>query len=182
MNKTKSNYLILLLLALIFLTPGISAYFFFRYPHYLGSMTTNRGLLLTTPHLLASLKSQSKWSLILWNPEGCDHLCQQQLDKLARVRLALGRRLYEVDQWLVTNHDPFIKSPDLRQLLQDQDIHLLILSPQQQAHVPLFNKQAGIFIANPQHYLVLTFLPIAQSEDIFHDLKQLLTTAEKKND
>ena len=97
----KSNYLILLILGLMFLAPGVAAYLFYQHPNWLGSSRVNKGILLNPPLHLPSLGHESKWKILFWSPGPCDAVCLQQLDTLARVRLALGRQFYNIELWLL---------------------------------------------------------------------------------
>ena len=180
MNIEKRSYLILILLALVFVAPGLSAYFFYTHPNWLGSTTTNKGVLLDPPVLLAPLgKPGPKWRLVLWSPAPCDATCITQLDKLARIRLALGRRLYDVKVQLVLGHQAPQVSKDLLKTLQDRDIDELKLSDDEQASMPVLQSHLAIFISNPDHYLVLAYQPTVEPGDIFNDIKQLLNITEK---
>ena len=175
MKMTKSNSVVLLILALIFAAPGISAYLYYRNPQWVAANTTNKGSLLTPPPFVEAIKDEkSRLHLVFWYPDRCETACLQELDRLARIRLALGRRLYEVGAWLVlpASNQPVDQS--LTALLQDQAIHLLQLPEPIRANLPLLNAKPRLFIANSKGYLVLTYEAKANSEDIFHDLKQLL--------
>ncbi|WP_028387947.1 hypothetical protein [Legionella fairfieldensis] len=175
MNLFKRNYLILLLLALVFATPGIMAYLCYLNPQWLGSNTTNKGKLLNPSVLFPSMEDKEhKWRLIFWSPNGCEVACLQQINKLARVRLALGRHLYEIEQWLVLEKGTSQMPIALMHSLGEQDIHVLRLTKNMQAKLPLLTAKPEVFIANPEGYLVLTYTESAQPEDIYHDIKQLL--------
>lgn len=185
MKTVSRKYLILVLLGLVFAAPGISAYFFYTHPQWLGEATTNKGLFLDPPVLLTSLSHQTvvgpstgpKWQLILWSPAACEKTCLEQLDKLARIRLALGRRLYDVVPNLLLGAKAPPLPESLKKVLQEQDIHVVQLSGDEKA--PGLKDQLEIFIANPDNFLVLAYQPTVQPGDVFHDIKQLLNTTEK---
>ncbi|WP_232220411.1 hypothetical protein [Legionella tunisiensis] len=161
------------------MAPGITAYLYYRHPQWLGTATTNKGELLQSLILVPAMTSNNKWRLLLWSPDDCSITCLNQLDKLARIRLALGRRLYEVEQWLILEDNSKALPKSLEASLKEQDIHLLRLSHEQRQSLAILKPEAQVFIANPNNYLVLSYAPAANSQDIFHDLKQLLSTAEK---
>lgn len=176
-NLQRRNYVVLMLLALVFACPGLAALAFYKHPQWLGSSAVNKGQLLSPAEHVPGIHAKPKWRLVLWSPNACDAVCRQQLDKLARVRLALGRRLYEVDEWLITT----VPLPNaLHQALNDQDIHTLLLSPDEKTKPGALDKKAHIFIANPDDYLILTYQLDDKPENIFHDLKRLLSSAEKQ--
>lgn len=178
MKTAKRKYMVLLILALFFAAPGISAYVFYHHPQWLGSGKTNKGTLLNPPVLLTQLASQfskpeAKWALVLWSPRACEKNCIKQLDKLARIRLALGRHLYEVESILLLGADAPDLSEALVKVMKEQDIRVLKLR-EQVVDAPLLQQHLGIFIANHDDYLVLAYQPKAKSKDIYHDIRQLL--------
>lgn len=177
MKIVRRNYLVLLFLGLVFAAPGISAYFFYLHPEWLGEATTNKGVLLNPPALLTSMNgfNNTKWQLVLWSPTACGKTCLEQLDKLARVRLALGRHLYEVDSQLLLDTQAPQLSEQLIKALHDQDTHILTLTVGERERIPALQDRLEIFIANPEDYLVLAYQPTVKPEDIYHDIKHLLT-------
>lgn len=181
MKNLKRNYMTLLLLALVFFCPGLAAYAFYTHPQWLGSKTVNKGQLLTPPVLLANINAKAKWRLILWNPGPCDNVCRQLADTLARVRLALGRRLYLVDELLLLPGEPKALSKKWLQHLKEEDVHVMFLSRDQQVKYPILTESPQLFIANPDDYLVLAYASTAKPQDIFHDIQQLLRITEKKS-
>ena len=168
----------------MFLAPGISAYLFYTHPYWLGGVTTNKGIFLDPPVLLPPLERQGsvaslKWRLVLWSPSACEASCIAQLDKLARIRLALGRRLYEVVPELLLGANAPPLSSAMVDALREQDIHSLKLAAGDGERMPVLKHQLQIFIANPDNYLVLAYQPMVKPDDIFNDIKQLLTTTER---
>jgi len=175
MKTNRRNYIVLLLLVALFVAPGVSAYLFYNHLTWLGAAKTNKGELLSPPLLLAKLGMDAKWRLILWSPAGCDQDCMQQLDKLARIRLALGRRLYQVDSLLLLGGEAPPLTTAFADSLREQDIRVLKLSAEDQHRLPT---NPELFIMNPDDYLVLAYQPTTKPADIFHDLKRLLNTKE----
>ncbi|MBA3537720.1 MAG: hypothetical protein H0T84_14110 [Tatlockia sp.] len=175
MKMTKRNYLILFLLALIFAAPGLTAYLSYRHPQWFLVNTTNKGELLNPPLLFSVIaQSKPKWRLIYWYPNACEAACLRQVDKLARIRLALGRHLYEVDEWLILAKESQQADETMEKTLREQDIHIMPISSAIVASIPVFTKKPQIFIANSEGYLVLAYKENAKPQDIYQDLKQLL--------
>ncbi len=175
MNTTLRHKIILLLLVFLFAAPGLSAYLFYFHPQWLSAPTTNKGQLLNPPVLLSELNHNDKWQLILWQPSTCDATCMTQLDQLARIRLALGRRLYTVDLTLLQPADAApIPATDAATTFQDPGISIVKLSPSESVHLSAVYSQPQFFIANPDHYLVLAYPVTAEADDLFHDIKLLL--------
>ncbi|MBA2709290.1 MAG: hypothetical protein H0U57_01660 [Tatlockia sp.] len=175
MKITKRNYLILFVLALIFTAPGLIAFISYQHPQLFLVNTTNKGELLNPPVLFNDIASdQSKWRLIYWHPENCEATCLKKIDKLARIRLALGRHLYEVEEWLVVAKDNQQIDAKMEKLLNEHDIHLLRISSTTMSKLPVFNSKPKIFIANSKGYLVLAYKENSKPQDIYQDMKQLL--------
>ena len=172
------KYIILLLLALVFIAPGLSAYLFYKHTSWLGVAKTNKGALLNPPILFANPGMDAKWRLVLWSPKACVEDCVRQLDKLARVRLALGRHLYQVDPWLVLSADAPQLSEALANSLREQDIHVHRLSSSELAQKMALPRDSVLYIMNPGDYLVLAYQPTSKPADIYHDIKRLLNTKE----
>lgn len=182
MKKQISKYYILLLLVLIFATPGIAAWMFYKHPSWLGTATINKGTLLSPPVALNSFKEAAKWRIIFWNPSVCDKACMQQLEVLAKIRLALGRKLYQVDQWLILSNKSPALSQEQQSLLREIDFQMTKLSAAEiHAKGALFSK-AKIFLADPNNYLILSYSPQVNPDDVYKDLKLLLNTTENKGD
>lgn len=175
------NSLVLLLLACVFFAPGLAALYFFKHPQWVSGHTTNKGQLIEPPLPAPSLvESSRKWHLVLWSPNECGETCISAVDKLTRIRLALGRRYYEVDQVLlgVSDH-PLDKQ--LEKTLHSHHMNAVSLSDNEKKALLAYSHDMGIFIANPEGFLVLAYAATVQSDDVYSDLKQLLTTTQTKS-
>lgn len=181
MTKQLTKFNLLLILALLFAAPGISAYFFYKHPDLLGSSRVNKGTLLNPPFLLNGLDKSTKWRLILWSPTGCSDLCMKQLDQLARVRLAMGRKLYQVELWLILGDKAPAMDDQTQALLDKEDFHIVQSSTASTINLSVLTTKAQLFIANPDNYVILSYLPKANPEDIYKDLKLLLNSSEHKS-
>ena len=176
----KNKNVVLLLLAFVFAAPGIAAYIVFQHPHWLGSQTTNKGTLLNPPALLSGLdQGKAHWGLLLWQAGDCDDVCQQQVDKLARIRLALGRRLYDVNQWLILPETASPLPAAWQKAIAEQNIQVLRLSAEQQQSLGSWRERSQVFIADKDNYLILAFALSQPPADIFHDLNYLVKSTEK---
>jgi hypothetical protein len=172
MNNSK-KLLVLLFLGFIFFAPGIAAYIFYNHTQWLGTATTNHGELINPPPVMSFL-SQDKWKLILWSPNECSEQCKIDMDKLARIRLALGRRLYEVDGILMQANQTAALPDGFEQQLKDEAITSLKLTPEQTELLKPWATEAKIFIVNPQNYLILAYTSSVEPKNIYQDLKHLL--------
>lgn len=181
MKKQVTKYYILLLLATMFAAPGIAAYLFYQHPNWVGSTKVNKGTLLSPPISLNSLDNQSKWQIIFWSPGACEQTCLTQLDMLARIRLALGRKLYQVDQQLILSDEHSSITKKMKSVLKERDFHITQLSEDDKIKLNVISPDAKIFIANPDNFLVLSYQSQVNPDDIYKDLKLLLSTTEKKS-
>lgn len=180
MKKHWSNYFILLTLAILFATPGITAYLFYQHPGWLSAPKVNHGTLMNPPVALSILDASSKWRLVYWNPGVCAQTCLKQIDKLARIRLALGRKLYLVEQRLIIDNLQDTTEA-VKKTLKQRDFHVTHLSSEDFTKDTKLNPSEQIFIVNPDNYLVLSYKLEAKSDDIYKDLKLLLNTNETKS-
>lgn len=176
MNTIK-RHTMLGILILIFLAPGLAACLFYTHPHWLAGAQTNRGQLLNPPLLLNEFPLSGKWGLVL-HSESCDKLCLDQLDRLARMRLALGRQLYQVSLSLLT--EPVDPIPLLQNHLLENDIGILSLHPTTRVFLS-HHATEHIFIVDPKGYCILAYPLNAPPHAIYQDLKRLLTTSGKNS-
>lgn len=178
MKSSKKPFVILMILFFIFSLPGITAYVYYLHPEWQNKKTVNKGSLLQAPVILEKIKAEpEKWALILWSPGPCTLNCEKKLDQLARIRLALGRRLYGLALFLLTKEESLPFSPALLKASHEKDIHLLTLAPSElKALNPLTQalNEDKIFIADPQHFLILKYPGEVKADNIFQDLKKLL--------
>ncbi|MCH9689775.1 MAG: hypothetical protein K0U24_03285 [Gammaproteobacteria bacterium] len=182
MNKLTRRKKILSVLLLVFLAPGILAIIFYLNPSWLGGLPTNRGELIRPPVQLPYLSestSEDKWHLTVWCPKGCDATCLHALDDMARVRLALGRRLYHVDLWVLQGEQGTRCSKEIVSAFKKEDVRTRVLTADEQESVHLLQDNTRVFLADPKHYLVLGYSAINASKDVFQDLKRLLNTREQ---
>lgn len=192
MNLLSRQSVTLLLLAALFLAPGLAAVYFYQHPQWLEGESTNKGDFVMPPLQILSMQklhtsnkltdNTPKWHVVLWYPEACEASCVESLDQLARIRLALGRRYYEVDEVILMNGTAAPVGPELTDKLQKLTIKVMYLSSTEFAALSTKYPKQRIFIANPEGFLVLSYAVTAESDDIYHDLKHLLTTTQTKSE
>lgn len=174
MNPTRRYYVILLLLVFLFSAPGLTAYFLYFHPHWLSGATTNKGQFIRPPIRVNALRADSKWRLIIWNPVACDASCISQLDKLARIRVALGRRLYDVDATLMQGAQAASLSSQANTFIQTNGMSQVTLPETESTRLSQLYPHPQLLIADPNRYLVLVYPVTAAPDDLFRDIKQLL--------
>jgi hypothetical protein len=166
MTKSSQNYGVLLCLALLFIAPGFAAYIYFTHPSWIMGQPTNRGVLLSPPERFLPLDKTSHWRLVFLSKGGCHQSCMQTLSGLAKLRLALGRRVYDIDLWLIMSDNAAPLSKEHALQLKDWSI----LAKQ----VPHLKIAYPVGIVNPQGLLVMTYPEPIVLSDIDHDIRKFL--------
>ena len=166
--------MVISLLVVLFATPGYFAYFFYKNPQLLNGSRTNKGELFTNLKKVPELNAQGKWVLFYWDEQGCFGRCVDAAEKLARIRLALGRKLYDVDLKVLLGSNSRNISQKNARALQEQGVAVSKVAHESLA--PGVSQQKGIFIADGRNNLVIYFDLKADSKDIYSDLKKLLST------
>lgn len=166
---------VMFLLAVIFIAPSVLAYLYYQHPHWLSAASTNRGEFVTPIYRLQNVVKSKQWRLLYWAPSACDNACLQQLNRLARVRLALGRRLYQVDACLLLSNKTNTLSVVDTKTLQDEDVCVLKLPEQAQIDRKMLGDNPLFFIVNPENILILKYPDNVPADNIFHDIKHLIT-------
>lgn len=162
----KKFYGTISLLIILFTAPGILAYIVYQHPHWISGRT-NHGQLLQPPTLLHSTYQGNKWQLLYWSPHSCDEACLHRMNDLAKLRLALGRRLYHVDLVLATAPLQQNLQPELQAFLQKID-------GQKVETQESLSKEPAIYLVNPQHYVILAYSRMQPSKEIFQDLQKMV--------
>lgn len=180
MKKLNRTKWVLLALVLLFAAPGLLALVFYKHPAWLAALPTNKGEFIRPAMPLKILDNpKDKWSMVLWCPAGCDTTCVKTFDQLARTRLALGRRLYQVDLWLLQAANTSVCSAEAKQAFEKQDVNLRTVSVDEKNEAVLLQQDMKIFLVDPDNYMVLQYSPMNKPEDVFHDLKRLLSSREQ---
>jgi hypothetical protein len=174
MKQFIARYYIIFILIALFLSPGILAIYAFKHQEILSAHNTNKGVLLHPAIALSELPASSQWHLLYWNPQGCDVDCVQSLTKLAKIRLALGRKLYQVRLHLVQTHN---LSQGVLEEIKAMGFEITILKEQTCQKLAKNTNKPIIFIADRKNNAILRYELDAKPEHLFHDLNQLLQGA-----
>lgn len=173
-NNSLKKYRSLLLLVFFFLLPLVAAYFIFSKPFILRKLsTTNYGQWAPEVKWQLHKEKVRPWQLVLWNDGACEQVCMQKLDQLARIRLAMGRKLYELDLVLVIP-EGIVVSDAKRLQLKDNNIHYQFLPREE---VSLWQKdflKQPIVLFTPEHQAILMYPTAFESKKMFHDLQVLI--------
>jgi hypothetical protein len=174
MIKLRNNSWSLIILILLFVAPGVAAVVFYNHPTWLGGSETNRGTFVKQPAVFNYFDKSDNWRLVFYSPSVCDETCMQKLDSLARVRLALGRQLYNVDTYLLLDNNTKSISKKKSQLLDAADVSVLKFPAKDGSNNSLFGAKPAFYIINPKNYIILTYDASSPPDDIFQDIKKLV--------
>jgi len=120
----------LIVLAIVFMIPILAAYFFYKFPQYQPTATSNNGVLYkpvvalkdfqlktadAKPYSLADMRG--KWSLIYIGKSDCDMACQETLLKARDARWAQGMEATRIRYYYLLSADTF--NGDLKKLNKD---------------------------------------------------------------
>jgi hypothetical protein len=163
---------ILSVLFLIFSLPPLAAWWFYQHPSGWMSSKINHGHLVNPPVQMKTLAQPHAWQLIYLSKQNCDAACQNKLEQLAKIRLALGRHMVGLGMVLLA---PEPQSPVLKHL-HDMDVQWVKLSQhdlQKIASSRMLNQQDSLWLMDASGWLVLTYPQSAKPKAIYADLKRL---------
>ncbi len=158
----------------MFLAPGVTAWFFYKYSNSFHWSTGNKGVLIKPPLRLETFDKQAKWRILFWVQGFCGESCLKQIDILARIRLALGRHLYDVDQYLILNNQTPSLNEELKTFLKQRHFYVKTLSQKEIKKLAALPSDLRVFVVNPESYLILGYKNQGNPDDVYKDLKQLL--------
>ena len=175
------------ILIILFALPGCLAYYAYKHPQILSAKTNNKGQLLQPALQLSSLntkqaikkpniigiKDNNHWYLLLWQPSVCAKACMTNINRLARIHLALGRKFYTLNVGILTSDIKTI-SPALVTQWQKQAIAIYTLDAKDSQRLATHMQPGNILIANPQKYAILTYSNTDSLTNIFNDLQHLI--------
>lgn len=168
------KYRSVLILVILFSLPIWAAFYIFSKPMLLRKLsTTNYGQWAPQVNWQLNKTKARPWQLILWNDGPCEQQCMQQLDQLARIRLAMGRKVYELSLVLVVPEGiNFSDEQDAQ--LKDNNIDYQYL-PREEVLAWNKNFQAKpIVLFSPEHVSILMYPMDLEPKKMFHDLQVLI--------
>lgn len=171
---SRKKNLSLIILVALFIIPGVAAVTVYKSLGWFSLQTTNRGEFIKPPLLLTELKKNKKWHLLYYKRGSFDERCMGDIDKVVRIRLALGRMLYNVDLVLVLPSYAQSLSEEQEKILQDANVFVLKLPSTNRDYQYIFAGERGFYIVSPENHMILKYAADVASEDIFQDLKKLV--------
>ena len=100
------------------------------------------------------------------------------IDNLLRVRLALGRRLYDVDLVVLQKLSAGELSPQQKKFLLENNVQVVKVEENVLSQYVFFNDLQAVFLVNPKDYWVLRYNNVSNLDEIYQDLKKLLIQGE----
>jgi hypothetical protein len=112
------------------------------------------------------------WLLIYARMSACEQQCAQELDRLSRVRQALGRDQERVQRalWYAGEAAPLPTDPGLRVQRLDED-------PGRSIAAALGPERIGsgrVYVADPRGSVILSYPAGVEQKELLRDLKRLL--------
>lgn len=173
------RWLTLGILVVIFALPGFLAIVYFKHPDWLAHLApTNKGDWVREGWQYPALADSGKtWTMVIVAPDGCDAVCEKTLDKVLRVRTALGRHWYDIAVSVLSLHGAEPQNPALQAALKAERVHWLTLdSSAWIGKAP--PEQAGVFLADKQGRLILRYPTTFKPAHLFADSKRLLSVGQ----
>jgi len=165
--KITKQFTLPILLALLFLMPFFAALWSYKSGVMKQAGLVNKGQLLSTSVTVPELISTQKWQLLYVSSATCEKVCLSDLDTLARVRLALGRRLYGLELSLGVKPPVELTAPVIHQLAT-MDIKVKNLK-----QIPQELRGSQVWIVNKEGKVIMTYTDSLQPKAIYADLKKL---------
>ena len=169
MNKL-SRYKTVLILLMIFLLPLVIAFLISQHNTF---STTNYGH--WAPHDMHwkfSKKSKTPWKLLLNINGQCDKSCINELDALGRVRLAMGRKAYDLSIYLILPELKYLDK-ELEQVLVTQGIQVEISQHPKDNRKNAFTNYP-IILVDAKDNAVLMYRFKFEPKKIFNDMNKLI--------
>ncbi|MDQ5884493.1 MAG: hypothetical protein QG556_833 [Pseudomonadota bacterium] len=172
-NNLKKYRSVIILVVLFFLPIG-SAFYIFSQPMLLRKLsTTNYGQWAPQLDWQLNKPKARPWQLVLWQNGPCEQQCMQQLDQLARIRLAMGRKVYELSLVLLVPEGMQLTKQQTDQL-KDNNIDYQYLPREK---VPTWNKNfqvKPVVLFSPEHLSILMYPKDLEPKKMYHDLQVLI--------
>jgi hypothetical protein len=161
-------------LLVVFILPIFGAYLFKTHPEFLGAnQTTNYGTWVKTKISWPNYPKQRAWKLVYWQPRVCDKSCFDILNQLAKIRLAMGRKLYDLDIWLYTSSDYPLTSNQIG-ALQQQDMRLAYAKMPQLKNWDEHFSKMPIVLISPENQALMMYSKDFIAKKMYNDLQRLM--------
>jgi len=168
------KYIQIIVLLLVFIMPLADAFFLAKNPEILQRYaSTNYGQWAPRSVPWPLTTNNRPWQMALWQFNGCHDACMQQLGDLAKIRLAMGRKVYDLNLWVVV---PKTKpmTEEQTKFLQNHDIQVGYFDEAMSKQWQEIFGDAPIVLVNPEKEVLLMYPMKPHAKKIFHDLQLLI--------
>ena len=183
---------VLALVTLAFALPIFLAAYFFRHPERLSPGSTNKGELIVPIVKVSALSfeefnplsqpstletHQGKWILLFNTPKDCTG-CQQQLDELERIWLALGKKREKITPLVIAPKSAHSEATQASIKRHFPDVQYAVAEERElkwlKRQLPSSTIDSQLFVIDPMGNLVMAYHPHNTAREILTDLKKLL--------
>lgn len=173
-NSISKTRVVLLALLILFLSPGIIAIYAYQHPEKLMVSLTNHGTFIKPPIMVNFLEESKHWHIVFYETQQCTLQCLNRIDEIARVRLALGRKLYQIDfdVWLAPTASDF--TAEEKQVLNSINVKFKKMTCDDEYLLGKISKEPQIYLIAPGGNIVVKYPPNVESKALFHDLNVVL--------
>lgn len=171
-------------LILLFLLPGVAAWYLFFFTDYgRYGKGAEHGVLIDPPRqledklLMQANNAESgtlhgKWSLLFFISDDCGAICEQLLYRVRQVRLATGKHIERVQNIAVVDGDVkglLSNYPSMYMQKECIGENILALFADQD-----IDEIGAIFLVDPRGFLMMRYAWDTNPSGIIHDLSRLL--------
>lgn len=163
------------ILIILFSLPWVGAYYLNHHSSWLKQLSTTNYGRWVSPAVVWNIGEHHArpWQLVLWMPKGCDQSCLDNLNQLAKVRLAMGRKVYLLDVGVVLPGSQPLSETRLKDC-QTLDIRVNYIDDEQAAIWRNRFVNHPIILFSPEHQSLLMYSLHPDSKKLYHDLQQLI--------
>ena len=171
----KKNRVNLFLLIVVFSLPMLIAYQLAQHPQWMQKINpTNYGTWVKqSVNWTQQSEPKRPWQLVLWQNHSCDQACLAQLDLLARIRLAMGRKVYLLNIWLFLPERDKLTNGQL-ETLRRQDIHVAYASVKLESQWKQAFTTMPIVLFAPEHHALMKYPVNPEPKKMYHDFQLLI--------
>jgi hypothetical protein len=168
------KYIHIMILVLIFSLPMLAAFYLYQNPKWWRCFsTTNYGQWAPQFTWQFNEKKSRPWQLVYWYENTCSTDCLSRLDLLGRIRLAMGRKVYDLDIVLLQPQGS-TSSEKIKQQLNEWNMYQQFIPADQVLIWKKLFQDHPIVLFDPEHQALLMYPPNLDAKKAYHDLQVLV--------
>ena len=191
MNQRKHPLFIILCLIILFALPSLIARWVYFHPHLFSFKKSNYGQLITPPVAISNFPimnsehqlldnalpgknklkpaenktTNSKWMMLLFNPEKCDSVCLKKIYDMRQLWIATGKFQDRVERAVLTYNN--FQSPS-------ENTKILLISKNAVLKNPFKLTPGALYLVDPMGYIMMVYPKSEDPTDMLKDLEHLL--------